>query len=172
MPRRRKSKDRPPPRLPGEVRKVYIETSVWGMTVPGQPPALRQPTIEFSRQCAAGYFQVFVSQVVLDEMALAPLAAVEHMRYEIERLAPPILEAKAECDELAQAYLTAGVIPAKKRDDARHVAVATIARIELVLSWNHKHLANDRKWALFNATNLLAGYDHELRILTPFEAMR
>jgi hypothetical protein len=65
-----------------------------------------------------------------------------------------------------------GVIPAKKRDDARHVAIATVARLEIVVSWNHRHLANERKRALFNAVNRLAGFDRALWIHTPFEVLQ
>jgi hypothetical protein len=73
---------------------------------------------------------------------------------------------------LAEAYLQAGVIPAKKRDDARHVAIATVAGLEVVVSWNHRHLANERKRTLFNAVNRLRGYNQVLVIHTPFEVMR
>jgi hypothetical protein len=68
--------------------------------------------------------------------------------------------------------LRAGVIPAKKVDDARHVAIATVAGLEIVVSWNHRHLANERKTALFHAVNRLAGYQQRLLIHTPFEVMQ
>ena len=68
--------------------------------------------------------------------------------------------------------MRAGVIPAKKRDDARHVAIATVAGLELVVSWNHRRVANERKWTLFNAVNRLAGYEQLLMILTPFEVLQ
>ena len=72
---------------------------------------------------------------------------------------------------MAEPYLQAGVIPAKKRDDARHVAIATVAGLEIVVRWNHRHLANERKSDLFNAVNHLAGYGQVLLIHTPFEVM-
>ena len=68
--------------------------------------------------------------------------------------------------------ICAGIIPTKKEDDARHVAIAIVAGLEMVVSWNHRHLANERKWTFFNAVNHLAGYEQELLILTPFEVMR
>ena len=91
---------------------------------------------------------------------------------EINRLAPTALELSAESELLAEKYLRAAVIPAKKRDDARHVAIATLAGLEIVVSWNHRHLANERKWALFNEVNRLAGYVEVLAIHTPFEVMQ
>ena len=59
---------------------------------------------------------------------------------EINKLAPLTLELSDKSEHLAEAYLRAGIIPAKKRDDARHVAIATVAGLEIVISWNHRCL--------------------------------
>jgi hypothetical protein len=52
------------------------------------------------------------------------------------------------------------------------VAIATVASLEIVASWNHRHLANERKRTLFNAVNRLAGYEQVLLIHPPFEVMQ
>ena len=49
-------------------------------------------------------------------------------------------------------------MPLDYEDDAYHVAVCTVARIEYLVSWNFEHLANVRREAGFNAVNLLQGY--------------
>ena len=155
-----------------ESRKVYVETSVWGMMLANQPRALREPTKEFIRQCTAGIFLPYISTVVVDEVGLAPASAAARMMREINKLTPPVLQLGEKSERLADAYLKAGVIPAKKQADARHVAVATVAGLEIVVSWNHRHLANERKRSLFNAVNRLAGYQQVLLIHTPFEVMQ
>jgi hypothetical protein len=171
MAARRRSGDRPLTGRLGRAQKVYVETSVWGMTLANQPRALREPTKQFLRQCDSGIFVPYLSTVVLQEIALAGASAAARMVREINRLAPMVLEPSEDSEELAEAYLRAGVIPAKKRDDARHVAIATVASLEIVVSWNHRHLANERKRTLFNAVNHLAGYEQVLLIHTPFEVM-
>jgi hypothetical protein len=171
MPSRRKRRKALPVK-PAEPRKVYVETSVWGMTLTNQPRALREPTMEFLRQCAAGIFVPCISQVVFEEIDDAPEEAAARMMEQIDKLAPLILEATAESERLTDAYLDAGVAPAKKRQDARHVAIATVARLQIVISWNHRHLANARKRDLFYAVNRLAGYEQQLFIHTPFEVMQ
>lgn len=160
-----------PPR-PREARKVYVETSVWGMTLENQPRALREPAKLFLRQCGSGSFLPYISTVVLQEIALAEVSAATQMVGEINTLAPVVLEPSEGSEALAEAYLSAGVILAKKRDDARHVAIATVAGLEIVVSWNHRHMANERKRDLFNAVNLLGGYEQMLLIHTPFEVMQ
>ncbi len=171
MASRRRSKDGVKAGRPGAGRMVYVETSVWGMTLDSQPRALRDPTKQFLRQCASGLFAPCISTVVLEEIGLAPAPAAARMVREINKLAPATLQLSDKSEDLAEAYLRSGIIPAKKRDDARHVAIATVAGLELVVSWNHRHLANQRKWTLFNAVNRLAGYEQALMILTPFEVM-
>jgi hypothetical protein len=168
----RRSKERLFPAVRGEPRKLYVETSVWGMTLPNQPRALRQPTNQLLRECGLGFFRPYISTVVLEEIGLAPASAAARMVRGINSLAPTILELSDNSENLAEAYLHAGIIPAKKRDDARHVAIATVAGLEIVVSWNHRHLANERKWSLFNAVNRLAGYEQPLMILTPFEVLQ
>jgi hypothetical protein len=172
MAARRKRTDRPLADRVAEARKAYVETSVWGMTLPNQPRALREPTKQFLRQCGSGMFLPYISTVVLQEVALAGEAEAARMTDEINKLAPVALEPSEESEELAEAYLRAGVIPAKKRDDARHIAIATVAGLQIVVSWNHRHLANERKRTLFSAVNRLAGYEQALLIHTPFEAMQ
>ncbi|MEI6127857.1 MAG: hypothetical protein WCQ99_15025, partial [Pseudomonadota bacterium] len=46
---------------------------------------------------------------------------------------------------LAQAYLKAKVVSPNYTDDARHVAIATVEQIDLIVSWNFKHLVNVRR---------------------------
>lgn len=142
------------------------------MTLPNQPRALREPTKQFLRQCSQGFFLPYISTVVLQEIALAETSAAAQIVREINQVIPTPLEPSEESEELAETYLEAGIIPHKKRDDARHVAIATVAGLEIVVSWNHRHLANERKSDLYNAVNRLAGYDQVLVIHTPFEVIR
>ena len=73
-----------------------------------------------------------------------------------------------ESEKLARAYVAAGVVSPNYADDARHVAIATIEQVGLVVSWNFRHLANHRRETGFNAVNRLQGY-RPVRILTPME---
>ena len=56
-----------------------------------------------------------------------------------------------------------------KRDDAFHVAYATVFGLDILLSWNFKHLANVRREMLIAAINQQEGYRHPLRLLSPLE---
>ncbi len=49
------------------------------------------------------------------------------------------------------------------------MAYATVHQLDILLSWNFKHLANVRREGLIVAANQRAGYSHPLRLLSPLE---
>jgi hypothetical protein len=59
---------------------------------------------------------------------------------------------------ITQQYIRAGVVGEATRNDALHVALATLARVDVIVSWNFKHLVNVQKIRGFNAVNLREGY--------------
>jgi hypothetical protein len=52
-------------------------------------------------------------------------------------------------------------------NDCSHVAVATVNGIRHIVSYNCKHLVNDRRIDGFNAINFKNGYDNVVDITTP-----
>jgi hypothetical protein len=54
----------------------------------------------------------------------------------------PSLSITAEVEELAAEFLRTGVLPPAARSDAVHLAAATVARADYLLTWNSRHLAN------------------------------
>ncbi len=140
---------------------LYLDTSVIGGYY---DPEFMADTRALWRLREAGRFQFITSQLVFQEVAGAPERVRELMR---STFSPDdVLERTAEVEALAQAYLAQKVVPPAFDDDARHVAVCTVARIEYLVNWNFKHLANVRRESGFNAVNLLQGYS-SVRIVVP-----
>ena len=54
--------------------------------------------------------------------------------------------------------------------DAEHIAIATVEKADIVLSWNFKHIVNIQKIKGFNSINLKEGYQL-LEIRTPREVL-
>lgn len=77
---------------------------------------------------------------MLDEVARAP----EHLQFSLIRVIdqnkPLVLPESRETLALADAYVTSRVVPINSRDDARHVAIATVAGLDALVSWNFKHI--------------------------------
>lgn len=71
-------------------------------------------------------------------------------------------------EELAAAYIEDGAIDARMRADALHIALATVARVDVLVSWNFRHIVNLKRIRAYNAVNLKSGYP-VLEIRTPRE---
>ena len=103
----------------------------------------------------------------LDELSLAP----ENVRAVLSDLSTQHVQRIAITDEigaLAQAYFVAGAIGKANEDDALHVAAATVARADVIVSWNFRHIVNFQRIRRFNGVNLASGYPM-LDIRSPLE---
>ena len=59
---------------------------------------------------------------------------------------------------LQESYLKERIVTANSSDDALHVALATTAKCDLIVSWNFKHIVHFEKIPKYNAVNILQGY--------------
>ena len=67
---------------------------------------------------------------------------------------------------LVAAYEARKILPKKFAADMTHIAMATIAEVDAIVSWNFKHIVRLEKIRLFNAVNVELGY-RALSILSP-----
>ena len=96
-------------------------------------------------------FDLFTSQLVLDEAADGETAKAS------ERLqllaAIPLLDLNDRVRTLAKSLVPMGILPNVASRDAFHIAAAGVHRMDFLLTWNCKHIANpfiaDRLQACF-----------------------
>ena len=109
-----------------------------------------------------------VSDVVAAEIQEAPEPV--HRQYG-EILSLPSVEVLVVTDEvieLAEAYQQRRIVTPRYYDDGTHIALATVAEVDLLVSWNFRHIVHFEKIRLFNAVNLERGYK-PLQIYSPRE---
>ncbi|NVM02618.1 MAG: hypothetical protein HWN67_09800 [Candidatus Helarchaeota archaeon] len=75
-----------------------------------------------------------------------------------------------EAIELANYYIKEGVVSNKYLIDAQHIAIATINKVDVLVSWNYKHIVNLNRIRLYNSVNLKYGYSL-LEIRSPREVV-
>jgi hypothetical protein len=63
-----------------------------------------------------------------------------------------------EAFDLLAAYETHGILASRYRADMLHIALATVTDVDVLVSWNFKHVVRFDKIRLFNAVNLEQGY--------------
>ena len=72
--------------------------------------------------------------------------------------------------QLAEKYMEQKIVSENYYSDALHIAVATVIGVDVLVSWNFKHIVNLDKIKLFNSVNLREGYNI-LEIRTPREVI-
>ena len=151
--------------------KLYLETSVWNFFFADDAPEKKEVTKEFFDLAHKGVYEIYISNAVLTEIDRAPQLIKRQLEDLIGQCRPKTIEVIPEMEDLAGKYIEDKIVPEKKWEDALHVAVATVAEVDLVITWNYRHLANFRKSELFNSVNLKHGYIKTIGILTPMEVM-
>lgn len=148
------------------VLRVYADTSVFGGCFDDE---FRTESVGFFEEVRQGRFIVVVSDVTLDELELAPdhvrgvLATLPADRVEIVNTSP-------ESGTLRNAYLEAGVVGPASSNDAAHIAVATLSKVDLVVSWNFKHIVHFEKIGGYEGVNRQQGHGSP-RIYSPREVV-
>ncbi|MBU2461999.1 type II toxin-antitoxin system VapC family toxin [bacterium] len=85
-------------------------------------------------------FDIYISQFVLDE---ANAGDTEAAKKRLNILAEfELLDINEVVTSLASAILESGIIPRKATTDAAHIAVATVHRMQFLMTWNCIHIAN------------------------------
>jgi hypothetical protein len=63
-----------------------------------------------------------------------------------------------EAIQLAETYITEKVVGKTSLEDCRHIALATINRVDVLASWNFKHIVNLDRIKGYNSVNYRLGY--------------
>jgi predicted nucleic acid-binding protein len=148
--------------------KLYLDTSVPNFIFAEDAKDKQTATKLLFSKDTQKHYTFFISPVVIREIEKAQTAKQKQLLKVIESL--PIIEYTEEAETLAQAYLSAKILPANSDEDARHVAVATIHNMDAVVSWNFKHLVNLRRIKLVHLINEQMGYKH-IEIISPYEVI-
>ncbi|MEP0814079.1 MAG: hypothetical protein HRF49_05380 [bacterium] len=151
-------------RFPFPLR-IYADTSVYGGVFDDK---FDVPSTKFFSLVDSGEIKLVNSPVVEKEISTAP-QPVRNFYRDITFDAETI-DSVAEAERLISAYVANKIISKKWETDAAHVALATVARCDLIASWNFRHLVNLRLIRMYNAVNLLMGYP-SLEIRSPMEVI-
>lgn len=85
-------------------------------------------------------FQIFVSQLVIQEAGAGDSEAAQKRLQTLENI--PLLDLTPEVLALAKALLDDGILPARAKEDALHLAAAAVHKMDFLLTWNCRHIAN------------------------------
>ena len=120
-------------------------------------------------QFVRGEHTMVLSAHTLRELLGAPERVQERIN-EVPEAHVLVLVDSGEAEELAETYIERGCVGPGSRADALHVALATVGRVDVLVSWNFKHIVNLGRIRLFNSVNLVQGYG-AIEIRTPQEVL-
>ena len=148
--------------------KLYLDTTILNFAFADDAPKDKEDTLKFFKQIDR--FEVSISEVVLREISLCEVKKRERLNSLWQRHDLNVLEFDVEAQELAEKYIKSGIIPVKYRDDASHIAIATVNNFDAVLSWNFQHIVKMKTKREVVAINLIEGYK-PIDIYTPGEVV-
>lgn len=152
-------------------KKLYIETSVWNQLEHDDRPDWRETAQRFMASLKTGHYEPYISAVVLNEIVATPDEKTrKRLLDHISAISPGELDFDSDAVELTAQYMAAEFIQSsalRVYNDCSHVAIATVNGIRHIISFNCKHLVNDRRIDGFNAINFQNGYDNVVDISTP-----
>ena len=132
----------------GKLR-VYADTSVIGGCLDEE---FSGPSRRLLERCAGGEVTLVVSGVTLQELDRAPQAVRDVLR-DLGDDAYETIPVTTEIEALADSYIESGALGERMRNDAMHIAAATLAKVDVLASWNFRHIVNARRISLFNEVN-------------------
>ena len=135
---------------------LYIDTSVIGGYFDVE---FEEETKILFQSILNNDFHVIYSTVTEDELINAP----EKVR-ELLNLIPNENKTRIELTEeavmLGDTYIAENVVGKTSREDCFHIALATIHKADILVSWNFKHIVNVMRIRGYNAVNLKLGYSN------------
>jgi len=146
------------------IRRIYIDTSVFGGYFDNE---FEKDTKLFFERILEKGIKIIISEILELELYRAPDKVVDFFESLPVNLIERV-ELTNETRELAEKYISEKVVGKTSRADCQHIALATINKADVLVSWNFKHIVSLDKIRLFNAVNLKYGYK-PIEIRTPLE---
>lgn len=143
--------------------RIYVDTSVIGGCF---DPEFQLWSNGLVRDFREGRFGAVLSDITAAEVAPAP-KAVQELHTELLSIAE-VLQITEEATAVLSAYESHRVLGPRFRNDMLHIALATVAEVDVLVSWNFRHIVRLDKMQQFNGINLELGY-RALAIYSPRE---
>ncbi|HAQ18544.1 MAG TPA: PIN domain protein [Prolixibacteraceae bacterium] len=135
------------------IQKIYIDTSVLGGYFDKEFDVATRRLFD---EVKKGEYKVVISNVTEGELLNAP-ERVRTLLNDLE-IDYEVIALTGDVVSLALEYIRENVVDQSSYDDCLHIAIATISRLDLLVSWNFKHIVNIKRIRGYNGINIKNGY--------------
>jgi predicted nucleic acid-binding protein len=148
------------------ILRVYVD----GCAVGGAfNKRLAKETRPFWNAVLNGEIIIIASDILEKELKKAPKRARDFF-YSLPQPQVEMVVSTNESDTLAEKYIAENVVGETSLDDCKHIALATLAHADVLVSWNFRHIVNKTRIDGYNSVNLKLGY-RLTDIRTPYEVI-
>ncbi|MGL4944458.1 MAG: hypothetical protein ACRC46_14855 [Thermoguttaceae bacterium] len=148
------------------MQRVYVDASAIGGAFNQKFAEQTQP---FWRAVHRGEVAMVISDVLEGEVAKAPKIVRDFYNALPESQIEKVVSTD-ESNHLAAQYIAENVVGPTNLDDCKHIALATLAHADVLVSWNFKHIVNVTRILGHNGVNMKLGYA-QINIRTPYEVI-
>ncbi|MCA0446873.1 MAG: PIN domain protein [Bacteroidetes bacterium] len=135
-------------------QRIYIDTSIVGGFFDSE---FKETTTLLFKKLESNEILFVVSDLLDLELLNAPIKVRELLQnYSPEKFQR--VELTEEAIQLADQYIVEKVVGKTSLEDCRHIALATINKVDVLASWNFKHIVNLNRIKGYNSVNLKLGY--------------
>ena len=152
------------------IPRIYLETSIFNFVFADDAPDKKTDTLKLFEEIKAGKYEPFTSVHVVEELKRDKTSKSDKMQDLIDDYGITVLKSTVDIEKLADVYITENMIPAKYADDALHIATASVAGLDIITSWNFKHIVKVKTITLTESINLKYG-DKMILINSPTEVI-
>jgi hypothetical protein len=149
-----------------KVYKIYLDTSVISHLDAPDTPEKMNDTLKLWADIKAGLYEAHISDLTIAEIDRCPEPKRTIMLSALLEIEYTEIQQDERAKQLSQLYFEVGGLPPKSREDAAHIAIASVYDCDIILSWNFKHIVNIRAMTAVEDVNVKKRYKN-IRILSP-----
>jgi len=136
------------------VQRYYFDTSVFGGVFDSE---FEEETLQLFEEVKLGEIVCVYSNLTEQELRNAP-QKVQAYFAQLNPKHTEKVEVSQEGFSLAQTYVEEKVVGPTSFDDCVHIATATLSKVDVLVSWNFKHIVNIFRIRGYNSVNLRLGH--------------
>jgi len=135
-------------------QRIYIDTSIVGGYFDDEFSIDTKALFRFLEQKEIIFV---ISDLLRQELLYAP-EQVKNLLDQYDRTCFEVVSLTEDAKYLADQYIAENVVGKTSLDDCRHIAIATVHKVDVLASWNFKHIVNLKRIRGYNAVNIKNGY--------------
>lgn len=157
-------------RITMRTPRIYLETTIFNFVFADDAPEKRDCTLTLFEEIKQGKYMPFTSAYALDEINNASEPKRTKLFKLLEKYNVIQIKINEKVEQLAEAYIKEGIIPVKYATDASHIAAASVADMDFIVSWNFKHIVKRKTILMTELINYKEGYKR-VGIHSPLEVI-